>query len=105
MNNLLYVNICNCNAYSVIFIFYLVKCRYPLFIQVFCSFIFFLFVYNSLLIPIKQLTYIHTENVILSFVIFRMISKSQKKEEIYNILIINNLYINIYFFCFQFLEK
>ena len=28
-----------------------------------------------------------------------------KKEEVYNILIINNLYINIYFFCFQFLEK
>ena len=27
-----------------------------------------------------------------------------KKEEVYNILIINNLYINIYFF-FQFLEK
>ncbi len=38
------------------------------------------------------------KNVILSFVIFRMISKSQKKEEVYNILIINNLYINIYFF-------
>ena len=28
-----------------------------------------------------------------------------KKEEVYNILIINNLYINIYFFCFHFLEK
>ena len=49
--------------------------------------------------------FFHTKNVILSFVIFRMISMSQKKEEVYNILIINNLYINIYFFCFQFLEK
>mgnify|MGYP005915251223 CR=1 FL=1 len=28
-----------------------------------------------------------------------------KKEEVYNILIINNLYINIYFFCYQFMEK
>ena len=54
---------------------------------------------------IKVLTYFHTKNVILSFVIFRMISKSQKKEEVYNILIINNLYINIYFFVSNFLEK
>ena len=29
----------------------------------------------------------------------------KKKEEVYNILIIKILYINIYFFCFQFLEK
>ena len=36
--------------------------------------------------------------VILSFVIFQMILMSQKKEEVYNILIINNLYINICFF-------
>ena len=40
----------------------------------------------------------------LSLVTFRMTLMSQKKE-VYNILIINNLYINIYFFCFQFLEK
>ena len=53
----------------------------------------------------KILHFFHTKNVILSFVIFQMISMSQKKEEVYNILIINNLYINIYFFCFQFLEK
>ena len=42
------------------------------------------------------------EKVIWSLVIFRMISKSQKKEEVYNILIINNLYINIYFFASNF---
>ena len=28
-----------------------------------------------------------------------------KKEEVHNILIINNLYINICFFCYQFIEK
>ena len=43
--------------------------------------------------------------VTLSLVTFTLILMSQKKEEVYNILIINNLYINIYFFCFQFLEK
>ena len=64
-----------------------------------------LFFLKSLAIFIKVLTYFYTKNVILSFVIFQMISMSQKKEEVYNILIINNLYINIYFFCFQFLEK
>ena len=53
----------------------------------------------------KIFAFFYTKNVILSFVIFQMISMSQKKEEVYNILIINNLYINIYFFCFQFLEK
>ena len=52
-----------------------------------------------------DLIFFHTKNVILSFVIFQMISMSQKKEEVYNILIINNLYINIYFFCYQFIEK
>ena len=51
------------------------------------------------------LTYIHAKKVLWSLVIFRMILMSQKKEEVYNILIINNLYINIYFFCFQLLEK
>ena len=45
------------------------------------------------------------EIVTLSLVTFRMILMSQKKEEEYNILIIKNLYINIYFFCFQLLEK
>ena len=30
---------------------------------------------------------------------------SEKKEEVYNILIINNLYINIYFFREKFMEK
>ena len=77
----------------------------PQYLQFFYSFLDLLFFLKSLAIFIKVLTYFHTENVILSFVIFRMISKSQKKEEVYNILIINNLYINIYFFCFQFLEK
>ena len=43
--------------------------------------------------------------VTLSLVTFRMTLMSQKKEKAYNILIINNLYINIYFFCYQFLEK
>ncbi|GEM_PF-2812633 len=61
-----------------------------------------LFFLKSLAIFIKVLTYFHMKNVILSFVIFRMISKSQKKEEVYNILIINNLYINIYFFASNF---
>ena len=45
------------------------------------------------------------EIVTLSLVTFRMTLMSQKKEGVYNILIINNLYINIYFFCFHFLEK
>ena len=58
-----------------------------------------------LLNSMKILTYFYTKKVIWSLVIFRMILMSQKKEEVYNILIINNLYINIYFFCFQFLEK
>ena len=48
--------------------------------------------------PLQDFAFFHTKNVILSFVIFQMISMSQKKEEVYNILIINNLYINIYFF-------
>ena len=43
--------------------------------------------------------------VTLSLVTFRMTLMSQKKEKAYNILIINNLYINIYFFCYQFLKK
>ena len=43
--------------------------------------------------------------VILSFVIFQMILMSQKKEEVYNILIINNLYINIYFFLLPIYRK
>ena len=60
---------------------------------------------NHFLFSTNILTYFYTKNVILSFVIFRMTLMSQKKEEVYNILIINNLYINIYFFCFQFLEK
>ena len=55
-----------------------------------------------LLNSMKILTYFYTKNVILSFVIFRMILMSQKKEEVYNILIINNLYINIYFFASNF---
>ena len=38
------------------------------------------------------------EFVTLSLVTFRMTLMSQKKEGVYNILIINNLYINIYFF-------
>ena len=42
--------------------------------------------------------FFHTKKVIWSLVIFRMTLMSQKKEEVYNILIINNLYINIYFF-------
>ena len=29
----------------------------------------------------------------------------RKKRKVRNILIINNLYINIYFFCYQFIEK
>ena len=53
----------------------------------------------------KIFAFFHTKKVIWSLVIFRMILMSQKKEEVYNILIISNLYINIYFFCFQFLEK
>ena len=42
------------------------------------------------------------EIVTLSLVTFRMTLMSQKKEEVYNILIINNLYINIYFFASNF---
>ena len=55
--------------------------------------------------PIQDFAFFHTKIVTLSLVTFRMTLMSQKKEEVYNILIINNLYINIYFFCFQFLEK
>ena len=60
---------------------------------------------NHFLFSINILTYFYTKIVILSFVIFQMILMSQKKVEVYNILIINNLYINIYFFCYQFIEK
>ena len=42
------------------------------------------------------------EIVTLSLVTFRMTLMSQKKERVYNILIINNLYINIYFFASNF---
>ena len=38
------------------------------------------------------------EIVTLSLVTFRMTLMSEKKEKVRNILIINNLYINIYFF-------
>ena len=55
--------------------------------------------------PLQDFAFFHTKIVTLSLVTFRMTLMSQKKEEVYNILIINNLYINIYFFCFQFLEK
>ena len=55
--------------------------------------------------PLQDFAFFHMKIVTLSLVTFRMTLMSQKKEEVYNILIINNLYINIYFFCFQFLEK
>ena len=48
--------------------------------------------------PLRIFAFFYTKKVIWSLVIFRMILMSQKKEEVYNILIINNLYINIYFF-------
>ena len=54
---------------------------------------------------LKDFAFLHTKIVTLSLVTFRMTLMSQKKEKAYNILIINNLYINIYFFCYQFLEK
>ena len=54
---------------------------------------------------LQDLVFFHTKIVTLSLVTFRMTLMSQKKEKAYNILIINNLYINIYFFCYQFLEK
>ena len=55
--------------------------------------------------PLQDFAFFHTKIVTLSLVTFRMTLMSQKKEEVYNILIINNLYINIYFFCYQFLKK
>ena len=54
---------------------------------------------------LQDFAFFYTKIVTLSLVTFRMTLMSQKKEEVYDILIINNLYINIYFFCFQFLEK
>ena len=48
--------------------------------------------------PLQDFAFFHTKIVTLSLVTFRMTLMSQKKEEVYNILIINNLYINIYFF-------
>ena len=49
-----------------------------------------------------RFAFFHTKIVTLSLVTFRMTLMSQKKEEVYNILIINNLYINIYFFASNF---
>ena len=48
---------------------------------------------------------IHTEKVTWSLVTFSMTLMSEKKEEVYNILIISNLYININFFREKFMEK
>ena len=47
----------------------------------------------------------HAKKVTRSLVTFTSILMSEKKEEVYNILIINNLYINILFFREKFIEK
>ena len=54
---------------------------------------------------VHKLMNIHTEKVTWSLVTFSMTLMSEKKEEVYNILIINNLYININFFREKFMEK
>ena len=60
---------------------------------------------NHLSYSMQLLTYFHSKKVTRSLGHLHFDFNVRKKRKVYNILIINNLYINIYFFCFQFIES
>ena len=81
------------------------KYNIPLYLQAFYSSVFLIFSKIILFKFYMSINLISHEKSHLVISHFHFDFNVRKKRKVRNILIINNLYINIYFFCYQFIEK